>query len=67
VQVVIKIEANNSRWKIESIIASGPSNDDPKKHVYLVKWKGFTHEENTWQSYENVAESAYELLEEYYK
>jgi hypothetical protein len=51
---------------MESIIASGPSDNDPTKHVFLVKWEGFTHEENTWESYENIAELAYELLEEFY-
>jgi hypothetical protein len=31
-----------------------------------VKWEGFTHEENTWESYENVSETAHELLKEFY-
>jgi len=64
---VVEIEADDSGWKIELIIASGPSDDDGSKHVYLVKWEGFPHEENTWESYDNIAESAYEVLEEYYK
>jgi hypothetical protein len=63
---VLEIEADDSGWKIESVIASGPSNDDLTKHVFLVKWEDFSHEENTWESYENVEESAYELLEEFY-
>jgi hypothetical protein len=63
---VIEIEADDSGWKMESIIASGPSDNDNSKHVYLIKWEGFTHEENTWETYENVAESAYELLREFY-
>jgi len=63
----IEIEADDSGWRMETIIASGPSNEDHSKHVYLVKWEGFSHEENTWESYENVAESAYELLKEYYE
>jgi len=64
---VVEIEADDSGWKIESIIASGPSDDDGSKHVYLVKWEGFPHEENTWESYDNVVEFTYEVLEEYYK
>jgi len=64
---LVEIEADNSGWKMETIIASGPSNEDPSKHVYLVMWEGFSQEENTWESYENVAESAYELLKEYYE
>jgi hypothetical protein len=53
---VVEIEADNSGWEMESIIASGPSNNNHRKHVYLVKWEGFTHEENTWESYSNVKE-----------
>jgi len=64
---VVEIEADDSEWKMEKIIASGPSNDDHKKHVFLIKWEGFTHEENTSESYENVAESANELLEDFYQ
>jgi hypothetical protein len=62
-----EIEEDDSGWKMEKIIASGPSNDNAKKHVYLVKWEGFSQDENTWESYENVEESADELLEEYYE
>jgi hypothetical protein len=63
---VVEIEADDSGWKMESIIASGPCDYDATKHVFLVKWEGFPHEENTWEEYSNVAESSYELLEEYY-
>jgi hypothetical protein len=31
-----------------------------------VKWEGYSHEENTWETFENVNENAKELLEEYY-
>jgi hypothetical protein len=64
---VIKIEADREGWVIETMIASGPSDDNPKHHVFLVEWKDFTQEENTWETYENVAEHNMELLEDYYK
>jgi len=32
---------------MDAIIASARSNDNPKKHVFLVKWEGLSHEENT--------------------
>jgi len=51
---------------MEKIIASAPLNDEATKHVYLVKWEGYSHEENTWETFENVNENARELLEEYY-
>jgi len=63
---VIGIEADDAGWRMESIIARRPSDDDVKKHVYLVKWEGYSHDENTWESYKNVAESAKELLQDYY-
>jgi hypothetical protein len=63
---VLEIEDDNAGWKMESIIASGPSDNDRNKHVYLVKWEGYTHDENTWETYENVAECSLELLKEYY-
>ena len=64
---MVEIEADDSGWKMESIIASGPSDSDHRKHVNLVKWEGFTHEENTWESYDNVKQSADNLLKEFYE
>jgi hypothetical protein len=40
-QKVIKIEVNGNDWVVESVIASRPSDDNPKLHVYLVRWKDF--------------------------
>jgi len=62
----VEIEADDAGRKMENIIASGPSNNDAKKHVYLIRWETYTQEENTWETYENVVEYAEELLEEYY-
>jgi len=64
---VVEIEADREDWVMESIIASGPSDGDSKQHVFLVKWKDFMQEENTWESYENVAEHNMELLKDFYK
>jgi hypothetical protein len=50
----------------ESIVASAPSDDDPRWNVFLVKWKHFSQEENTWEIYGNVVEHDVELLKEYY-
>jgi len=47
-------------------VASGPTDHNPKQHVFLVKWKGYAQEENTWETYENVVEHNKKLLEEYY-
>jgi len=52
---------------MESLLASRSSNEDVKKDVYLVKGKDHSHEDNTWESYENVVENTKEILEEYYR
>ena len=64
---IIEIEADGDDWVMESIIASGPSDDNPKGHVFLVKWKDFSQEENTWEAYDNVADNDPRLFKEYKK
>jgi len=61
---IIKIEADGEDWAMELMIASGPSDDNPKRHVFLVKWKNFSQEENMWETYANVAEYNEKLLED---
>jgi len=63
---VIEIEADGEDWEMETIVASGPTDHDPKKHVFLVKWKNYAQEENTWETYENVAEHNKGLLKDFY-
>jgi len=64
---IIEIEADGEDWVMESIIPTGPSDNNPKRHVFLVKWKDFAQEENTWETCENVAEHDIKLLREYYE
>jgi len=63
---IIEIESDGEDWVMESIIASGPSDGNPKQHVFLVKWKDYVQEENTWETYQNVVEHDVELLRDYY-
>jgi hypothetical protein len=63
---VIEIEADGEDWVMETIVASGPTDHNPKQHVFLGKWQGYAQEENTWETYENVVEHHKELLKEYY-
>jgi len=37
---VVQIEANDAGWKMEKIIPSGPSDNNPNQHAFLVKWEG---------------------------
>jgi hypothetical protein len=64
---VVEIKAEGEEWVMESIMASGPSDNDPKQHVFLVKWQGFSQEENRWEIYKNVAEHDMGLLKDYYE
>jgi hypothetical protein len=64
---VIEIEADSDDWEMETVVASGPTDHNPKKHVFLVKWKNYAQEENMWETYENVVEHNKELLKEYYE
>lgn len=63
---VVEIEADDVGWEMESVIASRPSNDDPGKQVYLVKWEGYSHDKNMWKTYEYVMECSLGLLKDYY-
>jgi len=63
---VIEIEADGEDWEMENIVASGPTDHNPRQHVFLVKWKGYAQEENTWETYDNVVEHDKKLLEDYY-
>jgi len=57
------VEADDVGWVLELIIAGRATVDNPKRHVYLVKWEGYSHDENWWESYENVANTVLELLD----
>jgi hypothetical protein len=63
---VVEIEADDEDWVMESITVSGPSEDNPKQHAFWVRWKDYTHEEDTWETYENVSEHDTSLLEKYF-
>jgi len=63
---IVEIEADQAAWKHEAIIASRPSNDDPRKHVYLVKLECYPHDENTRETYDNMLKCSKELLKDYY-
>lgn len=47
---VIENEAGGNDWVMESIIASVSLDNNPKRLIFLVKWKDYTYEENTWET-----------------
>jgi len=64
---IIEVGADGQDWGMETIIASGPSDETAKEHVFLLKWNDYAQEENTWETYENVADHDMKMLEEFYK
>ena len=48
-------------WEIEKILQH---HERYGKNEYLIRWKEFNQEENTWESKENL-ENAYDKLQEY--
>jgi len=49
------------KWEVEKILNKKKVREKDK---YLVRWKGFTAEEDTWEGRENL-ENAQELVEEF--
>lgn len=64
---VVEVEGDDEDWVLESIIESGPSDNNPQRHMLLIKWKEFSQAENMWETYDNVADSDMRLLEDWYK
>lgn len=53
----------NKEYEVEMILDHKKVGNGPTK--YLIKWKGYGEEENTWESKENI--SAPKLLTDYLK
>jgi hypothetical protein len=66
-KIIHPVEANNERWVPEAIIARRPTDNDHRKHVFQTKWENYTHDENTWESYEHLQEIAPELITNYHE
>jgi hypothetical protein len=45
--------AYNQEWEVEAIIGARIC-ADTHRHFYEVKWKGFSHKENTWEPKVNL-------------
>jgi len=62
---IAEFEANNAGRRMESVIASGASDEDPKWLVSLFKQEGCSHDENMLENYHNTVDSLKELLDYY--
>jgi hypothetical protein len=50
-------------YEVEKIVDDGVE-DKTKKAIFLVKWKGYSQKDNTWEPIENLANASV-LLKEY--
>lgn len=55
----------SGEWEIDKIVDSRIE-EDTLKHFYLVKWKGFTSKDNTWEPKRNLVH-CWEAIEAYEK
>ena len=63
----VELEEDAEGWTPESIVAAGPDDNNSAHHLFLVKWEGFSHEENTWESFEHLVSIAPDLIHRYYE
>ncbi|ELQ32588.1 hypothetical protein OOU_Y34scaffold01088g1 [Pyricularia oryzae Y34] len=54
------LDAENNIWEAEKLLAKWGLK---KKPYYLVKWKGFPHEDNTWEPRGNISEDLIKSFE----
>ena len=59
----IELEDGEKEWEVEAIVDSRRIRGKLK---YLVHWKGYSHEDDTWEDVENV-EHASRLVDEFHK
>ena len=50
-------------WEVEEILSSRTRN---KKVQYLVKWKGYSPDDNTWEPYDNLLGGAEEVVKDFH-
>jgi len=62
---IIEVEADDAVLKMELNIASGPSDDDPSKHVYSETWEDNSQVENVLEMYDNVLECSLDFQKDY--
>jgi hypothetical protein len=62
----VDIDADGEGWAPEAIVAAGPDDDNPRHHKFLVKWVGYEHGENTWETYAHMIDIGPNLVQRYY-
>lgn len=53
-------------WEVEEIVKSRPKKGRNGQAEYLVLWKGYAHEDATWEPYEHLEGSSEELLRDFH-
>lgn len=57
----------DQHYEVESIVDSGVRGTIHQRVVYRVRWKGYEEADDSWEEYENIADTAPEELELYHK
>jgi hypothetical protein len=57
----MEIQVDDAGWKMKNLFASEPSKNDVTKHVYLVQGAGYVHNENIYETFDNVNGNAREF------
>ncbi|KIK13097.1 hypothetical protein PISMIDRAFT_18236 [Pisolithus microcarpus 441] len=61
-----KVVDDEVEWEVESILNHKNTGRGRQAHrTYLVKWKGFTHADNSWEPESSLKDHATELLDHY--
>jgi hypothetical protein len=61
-----EVEPEEQEYTPEALISCGPDNDNPSQHVFLIKWEGFDHEQNTWEPFDHLWPHRRDLLQKFY-
>ncbi len=54
-----------NQYEVEAIVDAG-IDQDTKQHMYFVKWKGYSAEENTWEPKQNLV-GCEQMIQDYDK
>ncbi|OBT56677.1 hypothetical protein VE04_03810 [Pseudogymnoascus sp. 24MN13] len=60
----VAINAEDGIWEVEALLAKS---EERNTTWYLVKWKGFAHEDNTWEKRSDISLNTIESFEATYK
>ena len=58
------VDLEDDIWEVEKVLASRVRR---KRVQYLIRWKGFGPDEDTWEPWENIEDGAVQTIQDYHK